>query len=95
MLDPETKDGRIIFVLPWEGHTIAGTTDRKCAVTFQPEGTKEEIDFIMSELQKYLNDDVEGEPYPPKNSPPPLKKSKLVQQDLIPYEQMSLQPCSS
>lgn len=27
LLDPQTSDGRVIFVLPWEGYTIAGTTD--------------------------------------------------------------------
>lgn len=27
LLDPKTSDGRVIFLLPWEGNTIAGTTD--------------------------------------------------------------------
>jgi glycerol-3-phosphate dehydrogenase len=26
LIDPATSDGRVIFVLPWEGNTIAGTT---------------------------------------------------------------------
>ena len=26
MLDPSTSDGRVIFFLPWQGATIAGTT---------------------------------------------------------------------
>lgn len=26
LLDPATSDGRVIFFLPWEGSTIAGTT---------------------------------------------------------------------
>ncbi|KAJ7577151.1 FAD dependent oxidoreductase-domain-containing protein [Mycena floridula] len=27
LLDPSTSDGRVIFVLPWEGGVVAGTTD--------------------------------------------------------------------
>jgi len=27
MIVPKTKDGRVVFMLPWEGRVIAGTTD--------------------------------------------------------------------
>lgn len=26
LIDPSTSDGRVIFFLPWEGNTVAGTT---------------------------------------------------------------------
>lgn len=29
LLDPATSDGRVIFFLPWQGNTIAGTTGKK------------------------------------------------------------------
>lgn len=29
----DTSDGRVIFLLPWQKHTIAGTTDSPCQVT--------------------------------------------------------------
>ena len=32
LLDPATSDGRVIFFLPWQNHTIAGTTDSPCQV---------------------------------------------------------------
>jgi hypothetical protein len=32
MLVPKTKDGRVLFLLPWEEHTVAGTTDAPCEV---------------------------------------------------------------
>ena len=32
LLDPATSDGRVIFFLPWQNHTIAGTTDTPCKV---------------------------------------------------------------
>jgi hypothetical protein len=28
-MDPATSDGRVIFFVPWEGNTIAGTTDNR------------------------------------------------------------------
>jgi len=27
LLIPETEDGRVLFLLPWQGHTLIGTTD--------------------------------------------------------------------
>ncbi len=42
LLDPDTSDGRVIFLLPWQKHTIAGTTDSPCEVT--------ESKFFFTEL---------------------------------------------
>jgi glycerol-3-phosphate dehydrogenase len=28
LIDPSTSDGRVIFFLPWQGNTIAGTTGK-------------------------------------------------------------------
>ena len=60
LLDPATSDGRVIFFLPWEGKTIAGTTDTPCDVTFTPTPTETEIQFILNEVKNYLNPDVQG-----------------------------------
>ncbi len=32
MIVPKTKDGRVVFMLPWEDATIAGTTGARCIV---------------------------------------------------------------
>ncbi|MES1914694.1 MAG: hypothetical protein MHM6MM_006740 [Cercozoa sp. M6MM] len=58
MLIPETSDGRVVFMLPWEGAVIAGTTDRPVPVSENPAATQEEVDFILRELSKYLRKDV-------------------------------------
>ncbi|KAH7968929.1 glycerol-3-phosphate dehydrogenase, mitochondrial [Rhipicephalus sanguineus] len=58
LLDPDTSDGRVIFFLPWENTTIAGTTDRPCPVTHNPAPTEDDIMFILSEVRHYLNQDV-------------------------------------
>ncbi|NXG22728.1 GPDM protein, partial [Grallaria varia] len=59
LLDPATSDGRVIFFLPWENMTIAGTTDSPTDVTSHPIPTEEDINFILSEVRHYLSTDVE------------------------------------
>lgn len=59
LLDPSTSDGRVIFFLPWQRQTIAGTTDLPCEVTHNPKPTEDEIQFILQEIKNYLNPDVE------------------------------------
>ncbi|KAF9963636.1 mitochondrial glycerol-3-phosphate dehydrogenase [Modicella reniformis] len=58
LLDPATSDGRVIFFLPWQGNTIAGTTDSATKVTQNPMATEEEINWILGEVKNYLNPDV-------------------------------------
>ena len=62
LLDPATSDGRVIFFLPWEKMTIAGTTDSPTDVTSHPIPTEEDINFILNEVRNYLSVDVEGKP---------------------------------
>ncbi|XP_046386754.1 glycerol-3-phosphate dehydrogenase, mitochondrial [Ischnura elegans] len=59
LLDPATSDGRVIFFLPWEKHTIAGTTDSPCDVTHHPAPTEDDILFILDEIKNYLSPDIE------------------------------------
>lgn len=59
LLDPATSDGRVIFFLPWEKQTIAGTTDSPCDVTHHPAPTEDDILFILEEIRNYLNPDIE------------------------------------
>lgn len=58
LIDPETSDGRVIFLLPWMNHTIAGTTDTPCGVTTSPSPTEKDISFILNEVKNYLSPDV-------------------------------------
>ncbi|XP_059904799.1 glycerol-3-phosphate dehydrogenase, mitochondrial isoform X1 [Gadus macrocephalus] len=59
LLDPATSDGRVIFFLPWEKMTIAGTTDSPTNVTAHPIPTEDDITFILNEVRNYLSPDVE------------------------------------
>lgn len=56
LLDPHTKDGRVIFFLPWQKHTMAGTTDSPCQLTYNPSPSEEDVSFIIEEIRNYLND---------------------------------------
>ena len=55
ILVPSTADGRVLFVVPWMGHTILGTTDTpREDLAIEPRPFEEEIDFILAESAGYL-----------------------------------------
>lgn len=58
LLDPSTSDGRVIFFLPWQGNTIAGTTDSPCAITSTPEPDEDSISWILHEIRQYLSPEI-------------------------------------
>ncbi|KAI9664458.1 MAG: mitochondrial glycerol-3-phosphate dehydrogenase [Bathelium mastoideum] len=58
LIDPSTSDGRVIFFLPWQGNTIAGTTDAACPVEQNPIAGESEINWILSEIRHYLQPDI-------------------------------------
>ncbi|KAK2593888.1 mitochondrial glycerol-3-phosphate dehydrogenase [Conoideocrella luteorostrata] len=54
ILDAATSDGRVVFVLPWQGMTVAGTTDNACDVEREPVARQDDVDFILKEVSKLL-----------------------------------------
>ncbi|KAF2004941.1 DAO-domain-containing protein [Amniculicola lignicola CBS 123094] len=58
LIDPNTSDGRVIFFLPWQGNTIAGTTDSPTNVTQNPVAGEEEIQWILKEVRRYLQPEI-------------------------------------
>ncbi|RAH45535.1 glycerol-3-phosphate dehydrogenase GUT2 [Aspergillus brunneoviolaceus CBS 621.78] len=61
LIDPSTSDGRVIFFLPWQGNTIAGTTDQPTEITTQPEPSEKDINWILTEVRRYLAPDINVE----------------------------------
>jgi len=52
---PHTRDGRVMFAIPWHGHTLVGTTDTAIPeATIDPSPMEEEIEFILTTAGKYL-----------------------------------------
>ncbi|KAF8992699.1 DAO-domain-containing protein [Cyathus striatus] len=58
LLDPATSDGRVIFFLPWQGNTIAGTTDTPANVEREPTATEDDIRWVLEEVRRYLSPDI-------------------------------------
>ncbi|KAL2264419.1 hypothetical protein VTK26DRAFT_3306 [Humicola hyalothermophila] len=58
LIDPSTSDGRVIFFLPWQGNTIAGTTDEPAAITPTPLPDEKSIQWILNEIKHYLSPDI-------------------------------------
>ncbi len=53
---PHTSDGRVLFAIPWHGHTLVGTTDTPVREpTLEPRPFEEEIDFILGTAARYLS----------------------------------------
>ncbi len=58
ILIPETTDGRVLFAVPWHEKLIIGTTDVAVpAALAEPVAEEAEIDFILSNIGRYLSRD--------------------------------------
>ena len=52
---PKTDDGRVLFLVPWHGRVIAGTTDTVLDTpSYEPKPLDEEVDFILKTANQYL-----------------------------------------
>jgi glycerol-3-phosphate dehydrogenase len=53
---PHTSDGRVMFAIPWHGHTVVGTTDTPIpAASLEPTALDEEVDFVLETSAQYLH----------------------------------------
>ena len=52
---PKTKDGRVLFIVPWHDKALIGTTDTPIKVhSPEPKALEQEIEFILSTTADYL-----------------------------------------
>ena len=52
---PKTRDGRVIFAIPWMGKVVIGTTDVPTpSVAMEPGHETAEIDFLLETINAYL-----------------------------------------
>ncbi len=55
LLVPRTKDGRVVFAIPWYGHTLVGTTDIPAQdAEIEPRATQDEISYLLETINHYL-----------------------------------------
>jgi glycerol-3-phosphate dehydrogenase len=53
---PHTRDGRVMFAIPWHQHTVVGTTDTPIdEVSLEPKPLEQEIAFILETAAQYLH----------------------------------------
>lgn len=52
---PQTDDGRVLFVIPWQQRVLVGTTDTAMPrAEIEPHALPEEVDFILRNAGRYL-----------------------------------------
>lgn len=55
---PRTDDGRVLFAVPWHNKIVLGTTDTPVdIISAEPVPLKEEIEFILTHIGRYLTKD--------------------------------------
>jgi glycerol-3-phosphate dehydrogenase len=53
---PHTRDGRVMFAIPWHGHTVVGTTDTPIdEPSLEPRAFETEVSFILETASLYLH----------------------------------------
>ena len=56
ILVPHTKDGRVMFAIPWHEHTLVGTTDTPVTeISLEPIALEDEIGFMLETAALYLD----------------------------------------
>lgn len=58
LLIPKTDDGRVLFILPWQGHALIGTTDEEARITDHPQPSTTDIAYLLEYVRRYFNMDV-------------------------------------
>lgn len=55
LLIPQTEDGRVLFLLPWLGYTLVGTTDNPAAIEDHPKASEDDISYVLRHIEKYFS----------------------------------------
>ncbi len=55
LMIPKTQDGRVLFILPWMGKCLVGTTDEPTKLSGHPEVAEKDIEYILKHLEIYFD----------------------------------------
>ncbi|MYL83528.1 FAD-dependent oxidoreductase [Desulfovibrio aerotolerans] len=61
LMIPSTEDGRVLFMIPWQGHVLFGTTDEPATVAFDPVPQRKDVDYLLRYASAYLRRPVTRE----------------------------------
>ena len=59
LMIPKTEDGRVLFILPWMGKCLVGTTDESTTLSEHPEVLSKDIEYILKHLEIYFDLKIE------------------------------------
>jgi glycerol-3-phosphate dehydrogenase len=62
MLIPKTEDGRVLFAIPWRGRVLVGTTEQEVAVGEELFLRREEVEYLLRHLYRYLGEPIRARP---------------------------------
>ena len=54
LLIPKTEDGRVLFALPWFDRLLVGTTEKELTDHEELYVTRDEVDYLLRHLNRYL-----------------------------------------
>lgn len=52
---PKTDDGRVLFILPWEGGCLVGTTEEPAQEGELPVAGEKDVEYLLRHLRRYFN----------------------------------------
>ncbi|MBX5480471.1 MAG: glycerol-3-phosphate dehydrogenase/oxidase [Myxococcaceae bacterium] len=56
LIIPRTDDGRVVFLIPWKGRVLVGTTDHEVdRIEVEPRAAEEEIELLVDHAARYLS----------------------------------------
>mgnify|MGYP000888553090 FL=1 len=55
LMIPKTEDGRVLFILPWMGKCLVGTTDESTTLSEHPEVDEKDVEYILKHLEIYFD----------------------------------------
>lgn len=58
LLVPKTKDGRVLFAIPWRGQWLIGTTDTEADPTDTPALLPDEAAYLLAEVNQFITQPV-------------------------------------
>jgi glycerol kinase len=61
LLGPKTEDDRVIFAIPWNGRLLVGTTDTGYTPGEEMAVTREEIAYLLRQINPYLSSPLAAE----------------------------------
>jgi len=54
LMIPETSDGRVLFVLPYRGKCLIGTSDQPADLSEHPVASEQEIAYLLENVNRYF-----------------------------------------